>query len=150
MQARAWLRAGLILLALLNGIQGLWAYLSPHSFYNDVPTVSMYTPFSEHFVSDFGGLQLAMTVVVGAAAVLMERRLTFVALAAFLVYMVTHLIFHLTHLIGMTGGYLALNTVGLGLVPAIPVALLIVAVRIGPAGWAGTARQPGEAGQRGR
>jgi hypothetical protein len=129
MRARTWLRAGLVLLALLDGIQGAWAYLAPRSFYDDVYTVSMYRPFSEHFVSDFGGLQLAMTVVVGGAAIWLDRRLTVVALSAFLVYAVTHLIFHLTHLMGMTGAALAANTAGLGVVAVIPVALLIVAAR---------------------
>jgi hypothetical protein len=131
-KAQAWLRAGLIFLALLDGVQGVWAYLAPRSFYHDVPTVSMYPPFSQHFISDFGGLQLAMTVVMVAAAVLMERRLVLTALIAFLVYALTHLIFHLTHLTGMTGAALVLNTAGLGVVAAIPAALLIIATRAEP------------------
>jgi hypothetical protein len=146
MRARAWLRAGLVLLGLLNGTQGLWAYLFPHSFYNDVPTVSTYAPFSEHFVTDFGGLQLAMTAVVAAAAIFMERRLTLVALTAFLVYAATHLIFHVSHLAGMTGGYLALNTAGLGLVAVLPAVLLILTVRLGPAAWADAARRSDSGG----
>lgn len=66
MSTRTWLRAGLWLLTFVSAGQGVWAYLAPRSFYNDVPTVSMYPPFSEHFVSDFGGLQLAMTIVMGS------------------------------------------------------------------------------------
>lgn len=130
-RARAWLRAGLVLLALLDGLQGAWAYLAPRSFYDDVPTVSMYPPYSQHFVSDVGGLQLAMTVLMASAAVLMQRRLVIIALAAFQVYALTHLIFHLTHLMGMTGADLVLNTAGLGVVAAIPAALLIIAARAG-------------------
>lgn len=139
-RARAWLRAGLVFLALLDGAQGLWAYLAPRSFYDHVPTVSMYPPLSQHFVSDTGGLQLAMTVVMGAAAVIMERRLVSTALTAFIVYALTHLIFHVTHLMGMTGAALALNTAGLGLVTAIPAALLIIAVRVSPPGPAAGSR----------
>jgi hypothetical protein len=148
-RAQAWLRAGLVLLALLNGLQGVWAYLGPRSFYDDVPTVSMYPPFSQHFVSDFGGLQLAMTVVMGAAAVFMERRLVMTALIAFQVYALTHLIFHLTHLMGMTGAALALNTAGLSVVAAIPAALLIIAARAGPHDVAATSGNHGDAAQSG-
>jgi hypothetical protein len=149
LRARAWLRAGLVFLALLDGIQGAWAYLAPRSFYDDVPTVSMYPPFSQHFVSDFGGLQLAMTVVMGAAAVLMERRLAISALIAFLAYALTHLIFHLTHLMGMTGAPLVLNTTGLSVVAAIPAALLIIATRAGPHDLAATPGNHGDAAQSG-
>jgi hypothetical protein len=147
MRARSWIRAGLVLLALIDGGQGLWAYLAPRSFYYHVPTVSMYPPFNQHFVSDFGGLQLAMTVVMVAAAVILERRLVIVALLAFLVYAVTHLIFHLTHLMGMTGGAMLTNIAGLGVVAAIPAVLLVVTYKSGPGGTSAGPTNPAHTGQ---
>jgi hypothetical protein len=148
-RAQAWLRAGLVLLAVLNGGQGIWAYLAPRSFYDGVPTVSRYPPFSQHFATDFGGLQLAMMVVMGAAALLMERHLVITALIAFLVYALTHLIFHLTHLMGMTGSALVLNTAGLGVVAAIPAVLLIIAARGGSPAPAASRGSQGDAAQGG-
>ena len=133
MTARAtWLRAGLALLAVTEAIQGFWLYLAPRSFYDDVPTVSADPPFNEHLMTDIGGLSLAMAVVVGAAAVLMDRVLIRVALAAYLVYSVSHLLFHVTHLTGLSAGGTAFLVTGLTLLPAIALALLILATRPHP------------------
>jgi hypothetical protein len=112
-------------------------YFAPRSFYNDVPTVSADPPFNQHLMSDIGGLSLAMTVVVGAAAVLMDRTLIRVALAAYLVYSVSHLLFHVTHLTGMSPGGVAFLLAGLSLLPLIALALLILAIRSQPAAGAG-------------
>jgi len=138
MTARAaWLRAGLALLAVIEALQGFWMYFAPRSFYNDVPTVSADPPFNQHLMSDIGGLSLAMTVVVGAAAVLMDRTLIRVALAAYLVYSVSHLLFHVTHLTGMSPGGVAFLLAGLSLLPLIALGLLILAIRSQPAAGAG-------------
>lgn len=128
----AWLRAGLALLAVIEVIEGLWQYFAPRSFYNDVPTVSADPPFNQHLMTDIGGLGLAMAVVVGAAAVLMDRTLIRVALAAYLVYSVSHLLFHLTHLTGLSPGGTAFLVTGLIALPAIALALLVLATRPHP------------------
>src|SRR5262249_55203797 len=112
-------------------VQGAWMYLAPRSFYDRVPTVSASGPYSQHLMSDVGGLNLAMAVVLGCAAVWLERRLGRVALAAYVVYSVPHLLFHLTHLTGLRAGALAFLAPGLPLRPAMSLALLL------PPAWPG-------------
>lgn len=136
-RAAAWLRAGLALLAVIEALQGFWMYFAPRSFYDDVPTVSADPPFNAHLMTDIGGLGLAMAVVMGAAAVLMDRTLTRVALAAYLVYSASHLLFHATHLTGMSPGGTAFLLTGLSLLPLIALALLILATRPRPPAGAG-------------
>jgi hypothetical protein len=125
----AWLRAGLALLAMIEALQGFWMYFAPRSFYDDVPTVSADPPFNQHLMTDIGGLGLAMAVVMGGAAVLMDRTLIRVALVAYLVYSVSHLLFHVTHLMGLSPGGTAFLLTGLSLLPLIALALLILSIR---------------------
>jgi hypothetical protein len=82
--ARAWLRGGLVLLALYLAVIGVWMLAAPRSFYDDVPTVSMYPP-NEHLVSDLGAFYAAFAVLLAVAAVSLARQLTTAALAAYLV-----------------------------------------------------------------
>jgi len=110
----------------MAAVQGAWMYLAPRSFYQDVPTVSASGPFSQHLMSDIGGLNLAMALVLSCAAVSLNRRLTRVALAAYLTYALSHLIFHLTHLSGMSAGSVVYLLTGLSLLPAIAIALLLL------------------------
>jgi hypothetical protein len=104
-------------------------YFAPRSFYDDVPTVSADPPFNQHLMSDVGGLSLAMAAVMGASALLMDRSLVRAALAAYLVYSVSHLLFHATHLGGMSPGGTALLLTGLTLLPLIALALMVLATR---------------------
>ena len=101
---------------------------APRSFYDDVPTVSDDPPFNQHLMTDIGGLSLAMAVVMGAA-VLMDRTLTRVALVAYLVYSVSHLLFHATHLMGLSSGGTVLLLTALTALPLIALAVLILAAR---------------------
>jgi hypothetical protein len=99
----SWLRGGLGFLALSQAVVGAWAYLFPRLFYDHAPTVHLGRfgpPFNEHFVSDTGGLYLATAVVLGMAAAYLERRLVYTSLASYLVFSVSHLLFHLRHLVG--------------------------------------------------
>jgi hypothetical protein len=98
---RAWIRAGLLFLAAttLNG--SLWALPFPHSFYEDFPLpgrewVSTLGPYDEHLVRDYGALNLALGILLVATAIFLERRLTRVALVAWLGYAVPHFVFHIT------------------------------------------------------
>ena len=131
-RAGAWLRAGLTVLALITLIVGAWQYFAPRSFYTGVPTVATDPPFNQHLMTDVGGLGLALAVVLGAAAVTMDRLLIRVALAAYLVYSVSHLLFHVTHLTGLSAGGMAFLVTGLTLLPAFALALLILAACAGP------------------
>ncbi|MEN3267743.1 hypothetical protein [Pseudonocardia sp.] len=126
---RAPLRPGLVLLAAVEVVSGLWTLLFPASFYVHVPTVALSPPFSEHLFRDFGGATLGLAVVLTAAAVWMERRLVVVALLAYLAFSVPHLAFHLGHLHGASGpAATALVVVLVGWV-LLPLALLVIALR---------------------
>ena len=127
------LRVGLAVLALEAAVQGTWMYLAPRSFYDDVPTVSTSGPFSQHLMSDIGGLNLAMAVLLGSAAAWLDRRLARVALAAYLVYALSHLAFHLTDLMGLSPGGQAFLLTALLLLPAIAIALLFLTTLADPA-----------------
>jgi hypothetical protein len=127
---RRWLRAGLALLTAIQTVVGAWAYLFPRLFYDHAPTVRLGTygpPFNEHFVSDTGGLYLATAVVLGSAAMYMDRRLIGTALTAYLVFSVTHLIFHLRHLSGIPGLDSVLLPTGLVFQIVIAGALVVLA-----------------------
>ena len=98
-------RAGLGILALLQGIVGVWASLAPASFYRSFPLpghpwVSLLPPYNEHLTRDVGELSLALTVVLTAAAVSGQWLLSAVAVAAAAVYAVPHAVFHFLHLEG--------------------------------------------------
>ena len=72
----------------------------PRSFYEDFPLpgqdwVSTLGPYNEHLVSDYGAMNLAMGVLLVAAAAFLERRLVQVSLVAWLAYAVPHFVFHL-------------------------------------------------------
>jgi hypothetical protein len=127
MRTWSWLRAGLIVLGASDVLIGAWAYLLPHYFYNDVPTVAMNPPFSQHFVSDVGAFYLSQAVVLALAAIAMEPRLVRAALAGYLTFALLHLVFHVTHLAGMPPHDAIGLTIALVLDAAIPAALLIIA-----------------------
>ncbi|MEX2159250.1 MAG: hypothetical protein WEB04_07595 [Dehalococcoidia bacterium] len=131
------LRIGLIALTLSSGLIGTWALLAPRSFYDDFPGggrswVSALPPYNEHLVRDVGGLYLALTLVLLAAAVIMERRLVIVALVAALVNAVPHVIFHVTHVDGLSSGDQIAQTASLVFAMVVPMALLPAAVASEP------------------
>ncbi|MGY1620396.1 hypothetical protein ACI797_26960 [Geodermatophilus sp. SYSU D00691] len=122
------LRPGLVLLAAVEWVLGLWTAFAPRSFYDDVPTVDLTPPFSEHLMRDFGGATLGLAIVLTAAAVWTERRLVVTALLAYLAFAVPHLVFHVTHLHGATeleASVLVLLLIGS---VALPLALLAAAL----------------------
>jgi hypothetical protein len=55
----------------------------------------LWGPYNEHLVSDYGAMNLAMGVLLVAAAVFLERRLLLVSLVAWLAYAMPHFVFHL-------------------------------------------------------
>ncbi|GAA4847515.1 hypothetical protein [Saccharopolyspora rosea] len=104
MLATRCLRVGLVLLALIEGIPSLWAALAPLSFYRDFPTpdrswLTLFPPYNEHMTHDFGLIALQFVVVLGFAAVSVERRLVRVVLIASLVFNVPHCVYHQRHLV---------------------------------------------------
>jgi hypothetical protein len=127
---QAWIRIGLLFLAAttLNG--SLWALPFPRSFYEDFPLpgrdwVSTLGPYDEHLVRDYGALNLALGILLVAAAIL-ERRLTRVALVAWLGYAVPHFVYHTT-LVEHFSPFDNLAQLGsLGLQVLLPLVLLLL------------------------
>jgi hypothetical protein len=137
----AWarLRAGLILLAVIQAGQGAWQYFAPRSFYGTIPTVAADPPFNDHLLRDVGGLNLALAVVLAAAAWRLDRTLTRVALIAYLIYSGSHLAFHATDQAQLAAGQRTFLLTSLAVLPVLAAALLLLTTR--PSG-AREAREP--------
>lgn len=98
-------RLARVLLALLFVpalVMGAWAEFSPQSFYDDFPGLGLVWvsgdgPFNEHLVRDFGALNLALAVVLGAALWTRTRTMALTASAAYAVFAAPHLVYHLRH-----------------------------------------------------
>jgi hypothetical protein len=125
------LRAGLTVLAAVQLVLGGWTLLFPASFYADVPTVDLTPPFSEHLFRDFGGATLGLALVLGSAAVTLEKRLVTVALLAYLAFSGPHLLFHLGQLSGASGTEAFVLVGSLFGSVVLPVVLLIAVGRAG-------------------
>jgi hypothetical protein len=97
--ARLTLRAGLVFFTFVQTLVGGWMLLSPRSFYDDVPWVAMLPPYNQHLMTDLGGLNLAVALVFGVAAVSLDRLLVRTVLVCYLLYAVPHLVSHSTHLV---------------------------------------------------
>jgi hypothetical protein len=82
--------------------------------------------YNEHQVGDFGGMNLAMAVVLGVAATL-DRRLATTALVAYLVFALPHLVFHLNHLEPFVTVDAVAQVVMLAVAAGLPVPLLVLA-----------------------
>lgn len=125
-------RIGLAYLAIGNALIGFWAAFAPRSFFTQFPGggrhwVAVDGPYNEHLVRDVGELNLALFVVVLAAAVTLSLPLVRAALAATLVNGVLHLVYHVRHA-GSLGTGDALGVVGsLALVPVLALVLLVIA-----------------------
>ena len=85
--------------------------------------ISALPPCNEHLVRDLGAANLALAVLLGLAAVVLERRLVRVALVVWLVYATPHFLYHLGEVGTMPLLDDVLNAAGLGLV-VLPLALL--------------------------
>jgi hypothetical protein len=118
------LQVGIWFLALVELTVGIIATLTPRVFYDYVPWVSLAPPYSEHLMRDYGAMNLALTVVTFVAAITMEQLMVRVALAAYLVFAIPHLLFHVTHHQHYTTTAATAETVALVVAMLLPVALL--------------------------
>jgi hypothetical protein len=125
------LRAGVWFLTFVEAVVGLVATLAPRAFYEYVPWVNLMPPFSEHLMHDYGAMNLALALVFVVAAVTMERRLVRVALGAYLLFAVPHLIFHVVHLENFTTAAAVAQTTLLAVAVLLPIALLLLTRRRG-------------------
>jgi hypothetical protein len=110
---------------------GLTATILPHTFYDDFPFlthwVDLLPPYNEHLVTDVGGLYLGFAVMLGWAALTLERTLVQAVCTAWLLTAAIHLFFHATHLDDFDTGDAIAEIVSLALL-LIPPPLAIWAV----------------------
>ena len=131
------LRLGMVLLIVPQAIAGLWAFVSPRSFYDDFPGfgrtwVAPIGDYNEHFIADTGNLLLVMCLLLAVAAFYLERRLVRIALVLWLAFAVPHFIAHvrLTELFSTSDN---LGNVGtLGIAVLLPIVLLFLTWRDAP------------------
>ena len=131
-------RAALAVLVLVGGSTGLWATLSPRSFYEEFPGggrawVAADGPYNEHLIRDFGSLNLALAVVSLVALLTLGRAVVTAAGLAWIVYGVPHLVYHARHLDVYTSSDKVLTITGLVLALALPVVVLVAGLRRAPA-----------------
>jgi len=126
-----WIRAGLAFVALGELLIGVWALFLPESFYADFPFsgrdwISTLGPYDEHLVRDVGELNLAFSVLLAFAAILLARRLSRLHRAALRVHtMQTH---------AFSAGDNLAQLVSLGLQVVLPAAILFGIVLRGSSG----------------
>ncbi|OBH62507.1 hypothetical protein A5686_19115 [Mycobacterium sp. E2479] len=120
------LRAGVWFFAFVQIAVGLVATLAPRAFYDYVPWVDLIPPFSEHLMRDYGAMNLSLALVFVVAAATLEHRMVRIALGAYLLFAIPHLIFHLTHLEHFTTGAAVWQTIVLTVAVLLPSSLLIL------------------------
>jgi hypothetical protein len=109
---------------------GLVATLAPRTFYDYVPWVDLAPPFSEHLMRDYGAMNLALGLVTAVSAITMNRVMVCTSLAAYLLFAVPHLMFHVTHHDHYTASQAVGETTALTIAVLIPLALLALAWRV--------------------
>jgi hypothetical protein len=86
---------------------GWWALLVPRSFYDSFPGLGQHWvaqpgPYNEHLVRDVGGLYLGLMIISIWTVLRPARDVARVVGAAWLIFSIPHLIFHLSHLDGLS------------------------------------------------
>lgn len=130
-------RAGLVALAVVPAVIGVWALAAPRGFYDAFPGtntgwVSALGPYDEHLVRDVGALNLALALLLLIAAARMTRSLVEAALVVAAVAALPHAIFHLTERGRLPLADAIVSDAGLVLVVVLPLALLWAVRRPGP------------------
>jgi hypothetical protein len=120
------LRAGMWFLTVVELAVGLLATLAPRVFYDYVPWVDLAPPFAEHLMRDYGAMNLALGLVTAVAAITMDRVMVRTSLAAYLMFAVPHLLFHVTHHNHYTASQAAAETTALTIAVLFPLALLVL------------------------
>lgn len=124
-------RAVRLLLAVYGAtlaVTGLWAAALPRSFYDEYPGlwtwVAVDGPYNEHLTRDVGTLNLALAVLIAAAAVIGTWRMVFIASAVSLVNAVPHLVYHVAHLDAYDGSDAVSSITALIAAMIVPVVVL--------------------------
>ena len=138
-QARKWIRAGLVYLTVSFLTVGVWATLDPRGFYDGFPGgghrwIAGDGPYNAHLTGDAGVGFLAVGVVLLLAAVWMDVRVIQAASAAAVVHGAPHLLFHLRHPNDALDSVdTALSNGGLAMGCLLALAVLVVVTRAGHA-----------------
>lgn len=127
-------RVLLIVMGVGNAVVGVWASISPRSFYDDFPGagrhwVAVDGPYNEHLVRDVAVLELALLAVVIAAWVRPARYLLQVVAGAELIYSLPHFLYHATHLDLFESGDKVALMGSLGTSVIAPILLLLYSSR---------------------
>jgi hypothetical protein len=101
-ERRWWIRGALVALAFEQLVSGVWAAVDPRGWYDGYPGlgrhwVSVDGPFNQHLAVDAGSGWLGIGVILLIAAIWARREAIQLALAAFLVSTLPHLLYHATH-----------------------------------------------------
>lgn len=132
---RDWVvRVVLALWAAVSVQLAIWATFAPRSFYDDYPGfgrewVRVDGPYNEHFVRDFGALNLALAVVTVAALVTLSRPMVIAVAVAWLAWSVPHLVYHLRHLDVFSSGDKVVNVFLLASLPVLAVVVLVLTLQ---------------------
>ncbi|HKF91503.1 MAG TPA: hypothetical protein VKC52_08535 [Acidimicrobiia bacterium] len=127
-------RVVLALWAAVSVQLAIWATFAPRSFYDDYPGfgrewVRVDGPYNEHFVRDFGALNLALAVVTIAALVTLSRPMVVAVAVAWLAWSVPHLVYHLRHLDVFSSGDKVVNVFLLASLPVLAVVVLVLTLQ---------------------
>jgi hypothetical protein len=118
------LRIGIWFFTFVELAVGMVATLTPREFYDHVPWVDLAPPYSEHLMRDYGAMNLALGLVFLVAAITMDRLMVRTALAAYVVFAIPHLLFHITHHQHYTATAAIGETTALAIAVLLPLALL--------------------------
>ena len=118
-------RVGVAFLGFVETVVGLWTLLLPRSFYDVVPGVDL-LPYNEHLMRDYGAMNLALALVTWVAFVRFDVLMARLALGAYAVFAVPHLVYHQTHLEGLTPGEVWFVLVLLWIAVLLPAMLLVL------------------------
>jgi hypothetical protein len=123
------LRVGIWFLTLVELAVGMVATLAPRSFYDHVPWVDLAPPYAEHLMRDYGAMNLALGLVFVVAAITMDRLMVRTALAAYAIFAIPHLLFHVTHHQHYTTTAAIAETTALAVAVLLPIALFGLSIR---------------------
>jgi len=115
---RAVRRAGFGLLSLANLVWGGWALIAPAHFYQTFPGFGVhwtraYPPYNQHLIFDLGATLLTLGVLLGVAAIVDNRAVSWVVAVGAGTFGTLHFGYHALHAGTMGGADRALNLISL-------------------------------------
>jgi hypothetical protein len=111
-------KLGLVVLALPNLVNGLFALVAPRSWF-DMFSVGDLGGYNDHLVRDVGEAFIATSFLLLLAAAWMDKRVIYTAIAGWLVFNIPHLVNHIFERDDLSvvdyAGVLAILTFNVGL-----------------------------------